>query len=122
MKNLCCANHVGEWRFFWIEIDDTPIRQFQRSDSAHPDVKWNRSHVRDVENRFRVVTDEVSNVALSVLAPDWDCAHPIRRELWRVFLIKRFSFDSVRKSRQHDWPVSEIGKEPRRNRAIVLDQ
>src|SRR6476646_12195499 len=102
MEHLRRANYIGERCFLGIEIDDAPIRQLQGSNSTLPDVKRNRSHVRDVKNRLFIIAHEVANVPLSILAPDRNRAHPVWRELRRILLIKRFAFDSVGESREND--------------------
>src|SRR5437867_1130612 len=122
MERLRRANDVSERRLLGIEIEHAPIWKLQRADAARPDMERNRAEVGDVEERFLVVADEVSDLPLRILAPDPDGADPFGRELGRVLLIERFPVDAVGEPRHHEWAVTKIRQHPRRHGAIVLDQ
>src|SRR5207237_10921229 len=66
--------------------------------------------------------DQELDLALGVLAPDGNGAHPFRREDRRVFLVKGFSVDAVRESRQNYGTIGQIRQQPFGDGAIVVDE
>ena len=85
-------------------------------------MKWNRSHIGEIEQGLFVIANEVLDLALGVFTPDRNRAHPFGREDRRILLIERFAVDAVGKACQHDGPIGDVRQQPLRNRPIVLDQ
>src|SRR5690349_14216240 len=88
MEDLGGANDVLERRLLGIEIDDAPVGELEGADATRPEMERDRAKVGDIDERILVVTDEVADLALGVLAPDADGAEPLRRKLGRILLIE----------------------------------
>ena len=113
---------VRERRALRVEVEDAPVGALGRRDAARPDVQRDRAEVGHVEEGLDVVADEVVDLALRVLAPDALEADPVGREVRGVLLEERLSGDAVGVAGHHERPVLQVGKEPRRDRAVVVDE
>ena len=69
---------VLERRALGVEVEDAPVRVLERCDPARPDVERDGAHVDDVEELLQLVTHEVVDLAVRVLAPHALGTHPAR--------------------------------------------
>jgi hypothetical protein len=122
MQHQGTFDHIRKGRVLRVQVDHAPVGLLERPHPAHPDMQWNGSKVGDVDEGVDVVTDEVVDVALGVVAPDRHRTNPVGRELRCVLLIEGLSIDAIRESRQDERPVAQVRQQPRRNRPVVLDQ
>ena len=96
---------VRERRALGVEVEDAPVRAFGRGDPAGPHVERDRPEVRDEEERFEVVADEVVDLALGVLAPDALEADPVGSEVGGVLLEEGLALDPVGIAGHDEGPV-----------------
>ena len=113
---------VLERRALGVEVEHAPVRPLERGSVTGPEVEGNRAEVDDVEQRRQVVADEVVDLPLGVLAPHPLGPDPFRREPGCILLKERLPRDAVGIARHDHRAVLEIGQQPGRDRAVVLDQ
>lgn len=115
-------DHVRKRCPLGVEIEDAPVGMRQTRSTRRPKVQRDRPEVGEVQQALLVLANEVPDFFLGALTPDGLGAKPLRGPLRRILLIEVLALDPVGVARQHDGPVGQVGQQPRRDAAVVLDQ
>src|SRR5439155_9128138 len=105
-----------------VEVDDAPVRMLWLRHPRRPEMQRDGAEIDYVQEGVDVLADEEVDVPATLLAPDSRGPDPRGNVIGSILLEEALAGDPVGISRQYYGAVAKVREQPRRDRAVVIDQ